>query len=420
MLYTLNAVSLILSYSGMAYLLLYFFAPNWVGMGWFYIGCGIFAALLSLIRTRRVWVYLFGLVVTVGSAVLLCGMAWPTVLYGAGTAAVFTYIFIAAAQPSFHLPRAMIPLGLYVILYVVLFVTRPPSELGNIVSSLGIAYLIATLYRGCVHNIILSSHAKDGAFNRSVGLPSMVILTLITVVGLVVVFFRDLQNLVMGALDAAVTYIINAIGYLIQLLTPNNTREIGDAMGGGDMGMLPFEPVEGGGDPPWLQIVLTIFAVAVTAMAVGFLLYKLGRGLRAVWRKLYALLNKIGETGTRLYVDEHASLMSAERFVGDVKRRIDDAFERWNTPRWQQLQSPAEALRRTYALLGRYGGKTAGDVSHLTPNELARAALPWLGQDYAGALDFLTTHYNRLTYAKAYAPPDCAVLQPLYDTLRGK
>ncbi len=206
-----------------------------------------------------------------------------------------------------------------------------------------------------------------------------------------------------AAVRAAALWLVRAVfdvALFLSSLFPISTLQEDAGTSGGELGL--------GGDAARpsafaeiLNKIMIVLAIALVAALVLFALYKAGRALgvllRKLWQRLRAYSRKIGED----YVDTSETLLRWKDVGRAVRKSLASRGRQAREKPWEQL-SARETIRRVYArLLARAGGK---DPARTARETLADGGL---GLDGPTAAE-LASLYDEARYSAHPLSPDSA------------
>ena len=335
---------------------------------------------------RRAAAFLSGiLLMAAGCVFLFVQSSQPAMLLFLPCLLAMLLFMPAMARPA-HQEWTASRLGTGVLLHLAAQFMKGLPVFAGAAAALGIgfaAYLTACLFS--LNRIVLTDLSPSAvkpllAKNRG----------LLTIVCLLALLLSNLQA-VAAAIRAAVSWTVLGVMQVfnwIASLLPNGSQPPGDG-GAANFSDLA-ETAEPGLFAKIMEIALTVFGTLILAALLFLAFRRLVRVLRKLLQTALARLNAYRRRISADYVDQSESLLHWNEIKRVAAARIHRIRRRVLPVPWEKL-SPAQRVRRVYALLLRRGGTP-------DPALTAREALQ------SGALKL---------------PPDAAaVLAALYDRAR--
>ncbi len=372
------------------------------------IVCAALGLAIGLALDRRRWIGLFALPLAYmmifalplqSANEALVGIPATALPYFMLLPGVFMYMWCLRLAPLpltriFSAKRYFGGVIVAIVVYVVSFLTLN-APLLRLVELTTPFLLLFALFVANYGGVVNAARKRNASVPRGILGGNQVLIGGFSVIALLVLFWSQLRDLV--AIGAQ--YVLAAIMWLILKLS--ELQGGGGGGGGGDGGsMLPdFGPADP--TPVWLEvftrILMVIALVAVIIVGAGFVGYVLFRLVRGLYRIIRKMIDNYNESLAAGYVDERSSILHIDetaREWGDAVRR---AIARLTTrpPKWDAM-TPSERIRFCYKVLLTRRTKQ-GDSSAFvaTPRELIARTIA----DPAEA-DAFVEGYERARYAE--------------------
>lgn len=368
----------------------------------------LWGLLLGLpLKKSRLWLRL--LVVLVGAVIpafyLFPSENWVPIAAAIGVIAVYRGAGLTHRSWEEHYPLPVSWIGLIVYLLFSYFFTR---------ASLLVAYLPLYTLAGAVFSIATIFALNHRAMKKAapskgenIPLPRRMIrqnrwlIALLAVVVILIGLFREIKDAVAKAAVAVVQWFSG----LMETLDVGTSQAPLEEGGG-----LPMLPDSGTVNPFWdtvLTILLYIVAGAVGLFAIACLSVILWRGLKRLFRALWDLLSRRGQSVSQGYIDQRESLWDMGRMTRHTLSRTRRWIHTVFTPpeRWRDMTDNRQRARFLYR---RYIRRAM--AAGFQPNPAATAAETLAAtKDFAGSLPGpLAELYADARYGRAQ-PADTAI-----------